>query len=509
MRTDSLDVSSLVSYINDVKPFHSKLTEVVVEYQANDNMFVSIKDESKQEMKFSSVWELQTVSDGKRVQYRIPAAVFPRYSDDFNQCHRKGVTDEVPGTPGAYFVPYNNGVEISVNGIKKLINSDYVIDPNRTVIQFLSNFPKLNDDVCINWRVVDRVFIAINDVWQKYNLEYSSVVDGMEMFPYDNSPFDSSSSENAELGEVQYDTYLRPIGRVRVLSDPTGKDYYVFEFYDPLPLDTRITIRVEQREAYNGWTQTRISETISFKDKVAFKDTVNALIVDPGTWTKNVGLFGVDITPSRVGNFDSEAFDVMDYDSVVNPTQIGYYQWLSLTEVLKDSFGAKVTDAYKDQLGLLPADSITATATESRKMQVNYQPKETVSAWVDDGRSGLFDDFAFDTQVFDSIDTFKIDTKSSTNEQSASKICEMLTFHIVYGDGSTTDQSVYSPDDKGVVVVDPPVNSVEILHNYGYNPLVAVYLNNVLMYPKTIKYVSVNSIIVEFTQPRSVVIRLA
>lgn len=514
MRTDSLDVSSLVSYINDVKPFHSKLTEVVVEYQANDNMSVKIADSSKMEMRFSSVWELQAVSDGKRVQYRIPAAVFPRYSEDFNQCDRKGVTDEVPGAPGAYFVPYNNGVEISVNGITKLINSDYVIDESRTVIQFLSNFPKLGDAVCINWRVVDRVFVAINDTWRDYKLEYSSVADGMEMFPYDTSKFDSADAADEVLDGVQYDTHLSPIGRVRVLTDPTGKDYYVFEFNDPLPLDTRITIRVEQREAYNGWTQTKIADTVAFKDLIKFKDTVNAWIVDPGTWDIGPGSiekFGVDITPSRVGNFDSEDFDVMDYDSAVNPTQIGYYQWLSLTEVLADTFGAKFAEAYTDRVGLNPKDSIAANATETQQLSVQYTPADSVSSQVFDGGTGSLDDFLFDQEVFDSIDSFDltITKNDSQNEKSATKFGELLTFQIVYGDGTVVNQGVYNPDSNGVVVVNPPADSVEILHNYGYNPLVSVYLNDSLIYPQAVKYTSLNSLVVEFSQPRSVVIRLA
>jgi len=513
MRTDSLDVSSLVSYINDIKPFHSKLTDVVVEYQANDNLFVSISDSSKMEMKFSSVWELHAVSDGKRVQYRIPAAVFPRYSDDFHQCKRIGVTDEVPGAPGSYFVPYNNGVEVSVNGVRKLLNSDYTIDPDRTVVKFLANAPKLGDEVCLNWAVTDRVFIAVNGEWQTYDLVYSGVADGLEMFPYDASDFDSDAAEFAELAGLQKIVKLNPIGVVKVIADASGKDYYAFEFYEALPLDTPITIRVEQREAYNGWTQTKIVDTVTFKDVFRFKDTVNARIVDPGSWNTRPGdeaLFGIDITPSRLGNYDSENFDVMDFDSVINAKQIGYYRLLSIHEVLADSFSAAFSDKYQDRLGLLRADSISTSLTEKVKTSIKYNPKDTVSAYLVDGPTGLFDDFLFDTEIFDSINTVNIAIeKKGPTEKSTAKIAEVVSFKIVYADGSESTQAVYAPDEKGVVVVNPPADRVEILHNYGYNPLVAVYLNNTIMYPKTIRYVGVNSIVVEFTEPRSVVIRLA
>jgi hypothetical protein len=526
MRTDSLDVSSLVSYINDIKPFHSKLTDVVVEYQANDDMFVKITDKSKMEMKFSSIWELQAVSDGKRVQYRIPAAVFPRRSEDFNQCKRRGVTDAIPGASTSYRLPYNNGVEVFVNGVKKLVNSDYVIDSARTNVRFIANAPKLGDEICLNWYVIDRVFIGVGEkttVLNGYDSEdwFDGGRNRYDMEPYDNSStYDEVDwrSYNLVYNEqvegqtiVQEDVELGSIGAVRVLTDTTGKEYYVFEFDTAPALNTKIWIRVEQREAYNGWTQTKITDKVVFRDHFRFSDTVLARIVDPGTWFVDQDLFGIDITPSRVGNFDSENFDIMDYDSIVNPKQIGYYRLLSIRETLGDAIKPKFTEKYVDRFGVNEKDAIKFKGTELLKEVIKYNPKDSVLTQALDRSTGLFDDFLFDEEVFDSMAGISVEIKKTdkTTERSSTKIGETIAFRIRYADGTEVYQSIYSPNDKGVVDVTVASSRIEILHNYGYNPLVAVYLNNTIVYPKAIKYVSVNSVVVEFSEPRTVVIRLA
>lgn len=511
MRTDSLDVSSLVSYINDIKPFHSKLTTVVVEYQANDNVYATITDKSQMAMQFSSAWELQLVSDGKRTQYRIPATVFPRYADDFHQCKRIGVTDEVPGVPGAYFVPYNNGVEVFVNGLKRTNGFDYVLDDARTVVQFKNNPPKLGDEVCLNWAVVDRIFLRINDNdWVYHELEYSSVADGMEMFPYDASKFDSSS--NPVLTRVETDVKLESIGRVRVISDSTGKPYYVFEFYKPQPLDTKIWIRVEQREAYNGWTQTKFTETVFFKDVFRFKDTVNAQIVDPGTWQVNPDLFGIDISPIRVGNFDIEGFDVMDYDSLNQAKMIGYYTTFNIRERLADTFNAKFTDSYRDRLGLIHIDSVKAKTSEAFKSTIKQASKDNVQAWISDLDPGLYDEAAFDTVALDSINSTLLSLKQTASGPSSIKtktaISEIVSFKIILSDGTSVENDVYKPDDKGLVEMTKEANRVEIQHNYGYNPLVAVYFDGKMMIPASIVYPSEHQVLVTFSKPRKAVIRI-
>jgi hypothetical protein len=538
MRTDSLDVSSLVSYINDIKPFHSKLTTVVVEYQANDNVFVGITDKSNMAIHLSSVWELEAVSDGRRVQYRIPAAVFPRYADDFHQCDRKGVTDEVPGRPGAYFVPYNSGVTVYVNGLEKTKGFDYTIDDDRTVVQFIHNPPVLGDNVCLNWAKLDRVFISINGEWQYYDLEFPdgavTYVDGYEMFPYDIGKFDNDANRAPVITGPQSEAYLGSIGKVRVLPDSTGKIYYVFEFYNALPLDTNIKIRVEQREAYNGWTQTKISESLFFADKVAFYDTVNAQIVDPGTWMTNEALYGIDISPPTQRTFDlddfdtelfdsltvvhslfpraydQDAFDTSIYDTSVDGRIVGYYNTFTIHEWLQDSVTAGFGDALHRDIGIVTSDSIASSIGETFQNGIKYTPKDSVAAQIFDKDIGLYDEQLFDTVVFDSetLGMIKVTSKHTgpTNKAAAS-FTESLQFKIIT-DGVESNTGVYFPDENGLVVVNPGADEVQIVHNYGYLPLVSVYLNDQMMLPKEIVYSTENTLFVRFRQPLSVVIRL-
>jgi hypothetical protein len=530
MRTDSLDVSSLVSYINDIKPFHSKLTDVVIEYQANDNVFVKLTDASSIAMHFSSVWELERVSDGKRKQYRIPAAVFPRHSDDFHQCTRQGVSDEVPRVPGAYPVPHNNGVEVSVNGGIKQIDIDYTINETRTVVQFIRNVPVLGDVVCLNWTVVDRVFIGINGEWQGYDLEYNSVGDGLEMFPYDAGKFDSDNSLAPVVTQKQLNVKIKPFGRVRAVADSKGQSFYIFEFDEAVPLNTKIWIRVEQREAYNGWTQTSIKDTVKVQDLFRFYDTVNAWVVDPGTWNQDpinpyfdlagfdeaafdggmaAHLFGIDISSNRIGLYDNESFDIMDYDSLTADRQIGYYRLFNIKENLNDRINPKIIDTYKDQIKLFKKNQIKPLIGDTLKLAITSAEFDRANAKIVDNDPNAYDFVDFDNGPFDSIQQALMTVKKSTGstEQSATRIRESLTF--AYGDGSGSF-AIYSPDDNGVIQVTTAVSQVQITHNFGYVPAIAVYTEGgQQFYPNSVSYPSSSQIFIKFTTPLKVTIRLA
>ena len=167
--SDTVDVDSLVSYINDIKPYHSKLTDVTIEYQANENVGVGITDASTMALTLSSVWQYNEVSDGQTTIYRIPAAVFARYSKDFHQSTYIGVTDAIPGSPGAYHVPANNALQVSVNGELQVIGVNYTTSLNRTVVQFIgSSIPTSGQIVTLDWAVMDRFFLGIGSdpvVW--------------------------------------------------------------------------------------------------------------------------------------------------------------------------------------------------------------------------------------------------------------------------------------------------------------------------------------------------------
>lgn len=343
MRTDSTDVNSLVSYIKDIKPFHSKLTDVIVEYQANDDIFVSIQ-ESKHtlDIKLSSVWESIRVSDGVRTQYRIPATVFPRHADDIHQCRFVGVTDEIVGTPGAYRIPHNNGVTVSVNGTILVENIDYTVEQiERNIVQFApASAPALGVQFCIDTMVIDRLFIALDGVWQSYQLIPSNVPDGYSINSYGNGHYDSQAQldqlpfrpqDNLPVDRDQPVMTFNPIGSVKHLQDPFGQDYYVFEFFNALPLNTQVWLRVEQRETYNGWTNTRITEMFKAQDYIWFDDPIGVQVIDPSSWDV---LNGTDITNVKYqSDFGLVATDyitnitgmraLLDPTSTSTPGQVG------------------------------------------------------------------------------------------------------------------------------------------------------------------------------------------
>ena len=564
MRTDSIDVNSLVSYINDIKPFHSKLTEVTVEYQANDNLFVNIQDKSQFEMQFSSVWELHRVSDGIRTQYRIPAAVFPRYSDEFHQSTYVGVTGEVPGVPGAYPVPYNNGVTVKVNGTSQILGIDYTLDPARNTVQFINNsVPEQDDNVDIIWAVVDRVFIGLGTggydtvqydlygfgdevVWQSYDLEYSGGVgDGLELFNYDTQTFDSSG--NPILTEVQTDVTINPFGKVRVIPDSKGRMYYVFEFFNVLPLDTKVWIRVEQREAYNGWTQTTFKEHVQFADIVRFYDTVNAWIVDPGTWNVDQAnahfdmsgfdiapydlslaetMFGIDISTNvHSGNYDIDLFDLVEFDSIEHQPKIGYYKLFTIHEYLQDHISVTYQDVYSDLVGLVPKELAHVVVAEKRSTAIHATPSDHVSTHVNENETPGLESYPFDSGLFDMVSpaTFVV-SKKKPDEVATMGISEGLNiivkvsqnydsfmYDTVPFDSEVVLSSVsnYSPDASGMVYVNDASNSVMITHSYGYNPGVAVYWEGQQLMPLAVDYPQVGVVIVKFSTPRVVVIHLA
>jgi hypothetical protein len=444
--SDTTDVNSLVSYINDIKPFHSKLTEVVIEYQANDNMNVAITDKDFMAMQFSSVWQIEEVSDGIQTRYRIPAAVMPRYSEDFHQSTRIGVTDEIPGVPGAYAVPNNAALQVSVNGFLKVLGFDYTVNSDRTVVQFIGNsIPQLNDDVELNWAVMDRVFIGIGNnpiVWQSYTLDYVTEDSCYEIMPFDIEPYDSDSAGLYFNGEGSDELFINPFGYVRVETDTNGGDYYVFDFITPLALNTTFWIRVEQREDYNGWTQTSITDTVTFADVFRFNDTVNAQIVDPNSWQVNTALFGIDIDPDKTGYYDINNYDTVGYDSLAAEYELGYYTLFTINEVA------------------IP-DAPQATFTEDFSV--------TVSQY------SFYDSDDFDTETYD---------------------------------GVSIVSSTLNPDSTGTVYLTRPSTTVQIFHDYGYNPIVAVYVNGALFMPLSISYPSLNVVEIDFDEPETGVIRL-
>lgn len=572
MRSDSTDVNSLVSYIKDVKPFHSKLTEVTVEYQANDDLKVKIEDSSRFDMLFSSAWELEFVSDGRRKQYRIPAAVFPRYSNEFHQSIFEGIAHELPGAPWVYPVPANNGIKsVSVDGQLKELGLDYEILENGTRIKFKRFRPALKSVVEIIWAVCDRVFVAIG--YDEY--DYVSAEDGLDMLPFDASLFDSEKSswivprwkeysivfsKDFSTGIVLTSVEHKPIGFVRTVLDEFDRPFYVFEFNSIIPLDTRIWIRVEQREAYNGWTQTSFTESLLVQDSVYYTDTINAWIADPETW-RDLGSksrmdrpaytvaewnaltdaheFGINISADDTyRRFDTRPFDTELFDSKNAETfKLGYYQLFSIEENIKDNIKTVFSEIRKEDLQDFRKDLFTSTVGEKIYSDLGLLPKTEVKTIVMDVPPGAFDVLGYDEGTFDSVTTnppllsvskSNIPNRTSNDDSDVGvalfrESLSMQINRITYFDeqgyenapfDASADMSIssYEPDENGMVYTTEPTNFMEIRHSMPYLPMVEVYVevgNSIKMvYPSSVSYPAENIVLVKMTSPQKLSVRV-
>lgn len=320
--SDISDVNGLVDYINETKPFHSKLVDVQVEYifgsgeeQQNpdgssrptslENVNVSIDDSLqfgplsavtnglRTRTTLSGIWEIRVTSDGVRPWYRIPAVALPRRSGDRNAYVRTYGTDHVTGDPDLFRVPFNNGMDVIIAGQTLVPGVDYEFEnADRSEVRFLNTAlkPVAGQEILFNLINIDRIFISLNGVWQEYVLEGYNYVDNSfnqanqaqdaaawDVEEFDGTPFDEAPPTSDLVSEFQ----LNPIGKIVIREESPGREYYTFEFYVTPPLGTLITLQIEQYRNTAGWCQTRITESLRFAEAHRFTDTVALTITEP------------------------------------------------------------------------------------------------------------------------------------------------------------------------------------------------------------------------------------
>jgi hypothetical protein len=87
MATDQELLDALVDYVNDIKPYHSKLYDFTSELRFSDAFRVSMGDSLSWKFYFQDVWDRESISgedfsniyDGP-IKFRIPATIIPRFS---------------------------------------------------------------------------------------------------------------------------------------------------------------------------------------------------------------------------------------------------------------------------------------------------------------------------------------------------------------------------------------------------------------------------------------------
>lgn len=134
-------VQGLVDYVLDTKPYHSKISEIIEQYDFYDTINVNVKDSLFIDIELSSVWEKSYYNDGQRSRFLTPSYNLPRYSLESNQHYYDSTISSVSnfgkanylltsyGIDNAYQLRASRGIEsVIVNGTESLAEGlDYYI----------------------------------------------------------------------------------------------------------------------------------------------------------------------------------------------------------------------------------------------------------------------------------------------------------------------------------------------------------------------------------------------
>jgi hypothetical protein len=124
-------IQSLVDFINDVKPYHCKITEIVDEYKFFDNVDVNIKDQNHTWVHLNGKWRINVPSDGWQTRLQIPPFLTPRFTTGVCEHIFKGVASETLDIPGLQGVMRQRAVEeittVKVNSFAQSQSVDFFI----------------------------------------------------------------------------------------------------------------------------------------------------------------------------------------------------------------------------------------------------------------------------------------------------------------------------------------------------------------------------------------------
>lgn len=122
-------VDSLISYILDVKPYHSKLSEIVEEYQFFDSMVVNIDDQTHlTKTKVAGVWDSEFYSNGLFSQdIDLPFFQYSKSSSNWNNTIRITTNaTQIPGLNSAYYLHHNIGLRaVTLDGVYQIEGIDF------------------------------------------------------------------------------------------------------------------------------------------------------------------------------------------------------------------------------------------------------------------------------------------------------------------------------------------------------------------------------------------------
>jgi hypothetical protein len=335
--TENIQLKALFDYVNDIKPFHTKILNVTSVYQFADRITARILEKSFNiHATLSNDWSYTYMGNGVNTLFRIAPCVLPRTSSRLRKYIKRGKIDESIKGNGIYQLPYNNGIKsITVNGVPKTKGIDYVeYDIKRTAIQFIPGLePQLNDVVNFELYSIDRLSIAFNDVWQDYEIQgYNYHTE--EIFPeindyedgaFDVEPYDEDEFDENNTGTIEnYWIELNPLGRILSING-----VYYFEFYTPPDGDVKIDFRIFQQESSDNTAKTYMSDVVKFADSIRFSDNVYVKMREP-------------ISDA----YDQWPFELIGLDE--------HNTLLEVTEAPTESAGVSITDSLEIVVTHLP-----------------------------------------------------------------------------------------------------------------------------------------------------------
>jgi hypothetical protein len=85
LTSSTAHIKSLIDYINDVKPYHTKLSEVVEEYRFSEDMLVRFRDSHFLQSKQAGHWLNTFVTDGQRTRFPLTPTVISKFLSRLGQ----------------------------------------------------------------------------------------------------------------------------------------------------------------------------------------------------------------------------------------------------------------------------------------------------------------------------------------------------------------------------------------------------------------------------------------
>lgn len=149
-------VDSLIAYINDVKPYHSKLSEVVEEYQFYDNLNVSIDDATHLvRTKVAGIWDNEAYSNGLYSPFlNLPFIKQTKSSKYWNNnfiLDPSKVDPQIPGLLSGYNLRHNIGLrQVLKDGFPQAEGVDFHVSHGAFTAKINGQDQKFTESVLTN-----------------------------------------------------------------------------------------------------------------------------------------------------------------------------------------------------------------------------------------------------------------------------------------------------------------------------------------------------------------------